>query len=181
MTRDEAWKLVEEALPDVNLRRHVLAAEAVMRALAEKLGEDVESWGLAGLLHDLDYAETQGAPERHALRTAEMLEGRGISDDVMRAILAHAEKAPRDSRIANALCATDPTTGFIVACALVRPDKSLASLQLKSVKKRWKDKRFAAGADRSRMDVCTEIGLSRDEFLLCALDAMRGIRDTLAL
>ena len=181
MTREEAWKLVEDSLKEDNLRKHVLAVEAVMRALARRLGGDEETWGLAGLLHDIDYEETKDDPDRHAVLGAGRLKELGVGPEVIEAVLAHNDHAPREKPIARAICCADPVTGFLVACALVRPDKKLESVKLKSVKKRWREKRFAAGASRERMDLCSELGLERDEFLTIALDAMTGIAPALGL
>jgi putative nucleotidyltransferase with HDIG domain len=181
MTRDEAVKLVEEALADENLRKHVYAVEAVMRALARRFGEDEDLWGLAGLVHDLDYEQTKDDPARHALVSAEKLRALGVDETVVGAVLAHNDKAPRDSHLHRAIVAADPVTGFIVACALVRPDKTLASVEVKSLKKRWKEKRFAAGASRESMAVHEQLGLDRDEFLGISLEAMKGIAERLGL
>ena len=181
MTRDEAWKLVEGSIKNENLKKHSLAVEAVMRALARRLGEDEETWGLAGLVHDIDYDETKDAPDRHAVLGAERLASLGFAPEVLEAVRAHADKAPRESAIARAIYCADPVTGFLVACALVRPEKNVASVELRSVKKRWKEKRFAAGAERPRMDVSGELGLSRDEFLTIALEAMQGVASSIGL
>jgi putative nucleotidyltransferase with HDIG domain len=181
VTRDEALKLVEESLSDENLRKHVYAVEAVMRALARRLDEDEESWGLAGLVHDIDYEQTKDDAERHATVGAEKLRALGVDDTVVNAVLAHNDKAPRDCAMHRAIIAADPVTGFIVAAALVRPDKKLASVKLKSLKKRWKEKRFAAGASREAMAVHDGLGLDRDEFLTISLEAMQGIAGTLGL
>ena len=181
MTREEALTLVDENLSEQNLRKHVIATEAVMRALARRLGGDEDSWGLAGLLHDIDYEETKDDPERHAVVGAERLRALGVADEVVEAVLAHNDKAPRATAMASALTCADPVTGFIVAVALVRPDKKLASVKLKSVKKRWKERRFAAGASREGMAICSELGLERDEFLGVALEAMQGIAPALGL
>jgi len=181
MDRAAADELVCSMIPEGNLRKHVYACEAVMRALAERLGGDVERWGLVGLLHDLDYVETENDPDMHSIKTAAILESKGVEAAIIDAVKAHNDKAPRDSELARAICCTDPVTGFIVACALVRPDKSLASTKVKSLKKRWKEKRFAAGASREGMAICEELGIERDEFLGIALEAMRGISDVLGL
>ena len=181
MTREEALALVEESLSEENLKKHVLAVEAVMRALARRLGGDEDEWGLAGLLHDIDYEETKDDPNRHAVVGAEKLRGLGVAENVIEAVLAHNDKVPREKPIARAITCADPVTGFIIAVALVRPDKKLASVKLKSVKKRWKEKRFAAGASRENMAVSSELGLERDEFLGVSLEAMQGIAPRLGL
>jgi len=175
IARDEALALVVERIPQRNLVNHCVATEVIMRALAARLGEsadDVERWGLAGLLHDLDYAQTADDPARHGLITAEELAGQ-IDDEMLHAILAHADKVPRESAMDKALWCADPTTGFIVAAALVRPEKDLAGVGLKSLKKRWKERAFAKGASRDQMGGCEALGLERDEFLQIALDAMQ--------
>ncbi len=174
--RSDAVALVEERIPNRNLVNHCFAAEFIMEAIAGHLGlsdDDVVRWGLAGLLHDLDYAETAEDFGRHGLVTAELLKGQ-VDDEMLHAILAHAEKAPMETTMDRALYAADPATGFIVAAALVRPDKSLANVEVKSLKKRWKEGAFARGASREQMATCEEIGIPRDDFLALALDAMKA-------
>ena len=174
--RDEALVLVRERIPNANLVNHSVAVELIMEALAKRLGcsdTDVERWALAGLLHDLDYAETGEDPARHGLVTAELLAGR-IDDEMLHAILGHADKAVRETLMDHALWCADPTTGFIVAAALVRPEKDLENVALKSLKKRWKESAFAKGASREQMAGCELIGLERDEFLELALTAMQA-------
>jgi hypothetical protein len=176
MGRTEAFELTRANIPSKNLVNHCVATEVIMEALALRFGldaADVHRWALAGLLHDLDYAETAEDFERHGLVTAEMLEGR-IDDEMLHAILAHAGKAPRESLMDKALYAADPTTGFIVAAALVRPDKSLANVEVRSLLKRWKEKAFARGANREQMAACEELGMEREEFLALALSAMQA-------
>jgi putative nucleotidyltransferase with HDIG domain len=176
MQRAEAMSLVEERIPNQNLVNHCVAVEAIMEALADRFelsDDDRARWGLAGLLHDLDYAETAEDFERHGLDTAEMLEGR-VDEEIIHAILAHADKAPRESKMDVALYAADPTTGFIVAAALVRPEKTLEGVKLKSLRKRWKEKAFARGASRDQMAACSEMELERDDFLQLSLEAMQA-------
>lgn len=183
MNREQAYALVVERIPQRNLVNHCVAAEVIMEALARHLGKsesDVARWGLAGLLHDLDYAETADDPERHATLTASELQGQ-VDDEIIHAILGHADKATRDSDMDKALYCADPTTGFVVATALVRPDKSLAEVKLKSLKKRWKEKAFARGANRDQMAACEELGLERDEFLQIALESMQKRASELGL
>ena len=175
MDRAEAFALVAERIPQRNLVHHCVAAECIMEALARRLElpeSDVTRWGLAGLLHDLDYAETAEDPGRHGLVSAGLLEGL-VDAEVVHAILAHADKVPRESVMDRALYAADPTTGFIVAAALVRPDKDLGAVALSSLLKRWKEKAFARGASREQMGTCSQIGLTRDEFLALSLAAMQ--------
>ena len=176
ISRDEAFALVEERVGQRNLINHSVATEIIMRALAERLGEsadDVERWALAGLLHDLDYAQTADDPARHGLVSAEELAGL-VDDEMLHAILAHADKAPRESAMDHALWCADPTTGFIVAAALVRPEKDLAGVAVKSLKKRWKESAFAKGASREQMAGCEQLGLERDEYLQLSLEAMQA-------
>jgi len=176
MERTEALALVEERIPQRNLVNHCVAVECIMEALARRFAlpaSDIERWSLAGLLHDLDYAETGEEPARHGLVTAEVLAG-AVDDEVIHAILAHAAKAPLESLMDLALYAADPTTGFIVAAALVRPDKDLRAVEVRSLLKRWKEKAFARGANREQMDTCTKIGLTREEFLALSLAAMQS-------
>ncbi|KAF0208891.1 MAG: HDIG domain-containing protein [Actinomycetota bacterium] len=176
ITREAALALVNERIPNRNLVNHCVATEVIMEALAQRLelsDADIERWALAGLLHDLDYAETAENPDRHALITAELL-GDEVDEEMRHAILAHADKAPRESQFDRALYAADPTTGFIVAAALVRPDRSLAAVEVRSLLKRWKEKAFARGASREQMAVCEELGLTREEFLTLALAAMQA-------
>lgn len=176
MERAEALAAVRERVPQANLVNHSVAVECIMESLARRFGlpdADVARWALAGLLHDLDYAETGEDPARHGLVTAELL-GDTVDAEIVHAILAHADKAPRESLMDRALWAADPTTGFIVAAALVRPDRDLRAVELRSLLKRWKEKAFARGADRDQMDACSEIGLTREEFLALSLAAMQG-------
>ncbi len=176
MDRAEAFALVAERIPQANLVNHSVAVEVIMEALAKRFGlpeEDVARWALAGLLHDLDYAETAEDPARHGLLTAEALAGR-VDDEIVHAILGHADKVERETLMDKALYAADPTTGFVVAAALGRPDKDLAAVEVRSLLKRWKEKAFARGASREQMDTCSEMGLTRDEFLALSLAAMQG-------
>lgn len=181
MIREEALKLVREKVPEASLQNHMLATEAVMIALAQRLGENPEKWGLAGLLHDLDYEETIDDFPRHGYVTSELLREKGISEEILDAIVAHAGHRERSTVLDKALYAADPVTGLIVAAALIRPEKKLEPVKLKSIKKRFKEKQFARGADREQIRSCEEMGLTLDEFLELSLDAMKGIADDLGL
>ncbi len=182
MTRDEAFALVKSRLGETATLAHCLATEACMRALAERFDEDVELWGLTGLVHDLDLDECQADMERHALVGAEILREHGVEDAVVQAVLGHNDKAERISLMAKALWVVDPTTGFVTAAALIRPSKSTSDLKVKSIKKRMKDKRFAAAVNRDQIRSCqTELGLELDEFLTICRDAMDNIRTDLGL
>lgn len=181
MTREDAWRLVQDKIKNENLRKHILAVEAVMRGLAEHFGEDAERWACAGLLHDIDYEETVDNPEAHGKIGAEFLQGLGVDDVIVNAVLAHADKAPRNSLINKCIFCSDPVTGLVVAAALVRPDKKLAGVEVKNLLKRFKEKRFAAGADRDRISACEEAGLSLEQFLEIALKSMQKISADLGL
>ncbi len=181
MTREEALKLVSERIKNRNLVKHCLAVEAAMRALAPRFGGDPDKWALAGLLHDLDYEETKDAPERHALVTVEELRGMGFADEeILNAILAHAEKKSPETPMEWALHAVDPLTGLIVAAALVHPEK-LAGLTTKNVLNRYKEKSFARSASRETIAKCERLGMTLEEFVEVVLSAMKGIRGELGL
>jgi putative nucleotidyltransferase with HDIG domain len=182
MNRDEGYQLIQDRLGGTHTVSHCLATEACMRALAERLGEDVELWGLTGLVHDLDLDETGMEQDRHTLVAAEVLRERGAPEELVRAVLGHNDKAARDTLMARALWVVDPTTGFITAAALIRPSKSTSDLKVKSIKKRMKDKRFAAAVNRDQIRACEDqLGIELGDFLELCRAAMDGIRDELGL
>ena len=181
MTREEALKLVNEKVSNKNLRKHMLATEAVMKHLAAHLKEDEKLWGLAGLLHDLDYDQTVNDFPRHGLNTAEMLADTDVPEEAVYAIKSHPGHFPRKSLLDKALYAVDPITGLIVAAALMHPTKKLKNIDVDFVKRRFKEKRFAAGADRDQIRSCEEIGLGLDEFIGLSLKAMQEIDEPLGL
>lgn len=181
LSRDEALALVNEHLSKKNLIKHVLAVEAIMRALARRFDEDEQIWGLAGLLHDLDYERTGETPDRHGHVTLEILQEHDVPAEVRRAVLAHVGHVERTSLLDKAIYCVDPVTGLIVASALMHPTKSLAGLDAVFVGKRFKEKRFAAGANREAIARCQELGLELHDFLEISLDAMRGISRELGL
>ncbi len=187
-TRDRALALMHEYTPSDALRKHMYAVEAAMRAMAGKLGGDADAWGLVGLLHDFDYERFPNpdhAPDReHPAEGVRILQSQGFPDELCRAILGHANYSgvPRDSAVARALFAVDELCGFLVACALVRPSKSLMDLEVSSVKKKLKDKAFARGV--SREDViqgAAELGVPLDEHIAFVLAALRPVERTLGL
>jgi len=183
ISRDDALKLLDQYISNRNLIKHCLAAEAVMQALADRLDEDPEKWGLAGLLHDLD-VETQPDLATHTSETVMVLEKRGIDPEIIDSIRMHNEQAhgrKRSTRFQHALAAGETITGLITASALVRPDKKLGSVKPKSVRKRFKEKAFARGADREIIRECEKLGLEVHEFCDLALQAMQGISDELEL
>ena len=180
MDRATAYKLVCEKITQDNLIKHIISVEAVMRSLAVHFGEDSERWGLVGLLHDLDYMETVSTPERHTFLTRDWLTVYPeIDSDIIHAIQSHAEHVACQSRMDWAVYATDPTTGLITAAALMHPSKKLSLLEVKSILKRFKDKRFAVGARRDAIAKCDQLGLTLEEFLALALDGMRSTADEL--
>jgi predicted hydrolase (HD superfamily) len=182
MDRQAAWDLLCEYTKNENLRKHALAVEACMFAYARKFGEDENTWGGVGLIHDFDYEMYPNAPD-HPLKGSEILKGKGYSEDVRRAILGHADYTgvPRDTQMAKVLFACDELAGFITACALVRPDR-LATLEARSVRKRMKDKAFARSV--SREDIikgAEELSVPLDEHISFCIEAMRGVAETLGL
>jgi len=181
MNRDDALALVEKHLKNKNLIKHSLAVEACMREFAEKFGEDVDKWGLAGLLHDLDYDYTYDDPANHALKTTEMLKEYHLDADIIHAIKAHCGQAELESKMDVALYTSDPTTGFIIACALMHPSKKLENINLERMQKRFKVKTFAKGAGREQMQECIKMGVELDDFLTTCLSAMMKIKDDLEL
>jgi putative nucleotidyltransferase with HDIG domain len=183
MIREEALDSVKANVENANLVKHMLATEAIMRALARRLGEDEEEWGLTGLLHDIDVELTSEDMREHGKLGADLARELGANETMAHAILCHNEThgIPLETKLDKALFCADPLTGLITAAALVRPDKKLAGLEAKSVKKRFKEKSFAAGADRQQISMCSEIGLELDEFIELGLEAMKGIAQELGL
>ncbi|NLJ84979.1 MAG: HDIG domain-containing protein [Firmicutes bacterium] len=181
MDRTEALELVKKHVKTENLIKHMLAAEAIMRRLALHFGEDVELWGLAGLVHDVDYEETASDPSRHAIIGAELLRSLDVDPAIVQAVLGHADKGPRLTMMDKALYATDPLTGLLVACALVHPDKQINSVDVEFALNRFGEKSFARGADREIIRSCGELGLELEEFVTLGLEAMQGIAEDLGL
>ena len=183
MNRNEAIGIVREFIKNENLVRHMLAVEAVMRFYAEKTGEDVESWGMVGLLHDFDW-EIHPTLDEHPQAGAAILRERGVPEPIVRAILSHADHTgvPRSTTMEKALYACDEITGLITAVALVRPSRSLSDLEASSVKKKWKDRAFAAGANREEITKATEeFGIELWEHVGNVILAMRRIAPDLGL
>jgi putative nucleotidyltransferase with HDIG domain len=183
MTRDEALSIVHEYVKNENLVKHMLAVEAAMRFYAEKFGEDVEKWAVAGLLHDFDW-EIHPNMETHPQEGAPILRERGVPEEIVRAVMSHADHTgvPRQTQMEKALAACDEITGLITAVALVRPSKSLLDLEPSSVKKKWKDKAFAAGANREEIEkTAAEFGIELWEHVGNVIQAMRRIAPELGL
>jgi putative nucleotidyltransferase with HDIG domain len=184
MHRDQALSLVRERVLSENLVKHMLAAEAIMGALAGRLGGDQDQWRLAGLLHDLDVEETADTMEVHGTRTVDWLRATGFEDEeVLRAILAHnpSNGSVVDSPLERALFACDCLTGLVTAAALIRPEKKLGLVTLGSLHKRFKEPAFAKGARREDIMTCSELGIELDEFLDLGLKAMQEVSDELGL
>ena len=181
MTREEALQMVQDKVKNKNLQKHMFATEAVMRRLARHFGEDEAMWGLAGLLHDLDYDETVNDFPKHGLVTAELLEDTDVPDEVIHAIKSHPGHFPRESLMDRAIYAADPVTGLIVAAALMHPSKKLKNLDVDFVERRFKEKRFAAGANRDQIRSCEDMELSLNDFIALSLEAMQSIDDQLGL
>ncbi len=188
MNRDEALALMHEYTESEALRAHMYAVEAAMRAYARHYGEDEEAWGLVGLLHDFDYEKYPNAERRpdaeHPTFGVGVLRERGLPEPMLDAILGHASHTgfPRHSLMAKTLFAVDELCGFLVACALVRPSKSLQDLEVKSVKKKLKDKAFARGVNREEVLQGTdELGVALDEHIGFVVEALRPVEDRLGL
>ncbi len=184
MTREEAFKLLEQKIKDPNMIKHSLAVEACLRELALHFNQDPEIWGLAGLLHDYDYKEMLPYPEKHGLVAAEELQQLGLNNqEILQAIKAHNEKngTPRESLLDKAIHCTDPMTGLIVATALILPSKKINDVTIELILNRYKEKRFAAGANREIIARCSELNLSLEQFSEICLRAMQKISNVLGL
>jgi putative nucleotidyltransferase with HDIG domain len=183
MNRSEALESIKENVENANLIKHMLATEAIMRALARRLGENETEWGLAGLLHDIDVELTEGDMNAHSKLGADIARDLGASEAIANAILCHNEThgVIPETTMEKALYCTDPLTGLITAAVLVRPDKKIENLEVKSVQKRFKEKSFAAGANREQIASCSEIGLDLDEFITIGVAAMKDIAPQLEL
>lgn len=186
MDRTTAWKIMTEFTESESLRRHMLAVEAAMRAYAPRFGGDVERWGVVGLLHDFDYEKySDVAVEGHPVVGSKILRERGVDEEIIRAILSHAEAitgVKPESDMEKALVAVDELTGFIIAVALVRPSKSVLDVKPKSIRKKWKDKSFAAPVDREEIEHAAEaLGVPLDEHIQIVLEAMKGEAKALGL
>lgn len=187
-SRDSALALMHEYTASDSLRKHMLAVEAAMRAYAAKLGEDQERWGLAGLMHDFDYErypnDAHSATEEHPAQGVAILRDQGWPEDILQAILGHAAycNVPRTTPMAKALFAVDELTGLITATALVKPTKSVHDVEVKSVRKKMKDKAFARGVSREDVVLgAQELGVELDDHIQFVIDAMRGVAPELGL
>lgn len=186
VTREDAWQLVNEFTKNQNLVRHMLAVEAGMRAYARKFGEDEELWGIVGLVHDFDYEQNPDLTvEGHPVTGARILRERNWPEEMVRAVLSHASEytgVPRESLMETALYAVDDLTGLLVAVALVRPSKDIRDVKLKSVRKKWKDKAFAAAVNREEIEnAAADLEVDLNDHIQIVLDAMKGIALELGL
>ncbi len=178
MEREKALELLKENVKDEKMRVHCLASEAVLRALARRLGEDEDKWGLAGLLHDIDVELTNADPCKHALEAERILSEYNLDPEIIDAITMHNEKATgkvRSTKFQHALAAGETITGLIYATTLVYPDKKITSVKSKSVVKRMKEKAFAASVNRDHILECEKIGILLPEFAEISVNAMREI------
>jgi putative nucleotidyltransferase with HDIG domain len=183
MTRDEAYCLLTEFTQSESLRKHALAVEACVRAYARKFGENEELWGVVGLIHDFDYEKYPSA-EDHPFKGSEILKERGASEEIRRAILSHANYSgvPRESKLEKTLFACDELAGFITASALVKPNKSLAECDAKSIRKKMKDKAFARSVSREDIvNGSADMGIDLEEHIAFCIEAMKGIAPELGL
>jgi len=191
VTREQAWTLLNEYTKNPNLVKHGLAVEAAMRAYARHLGQDEERWGVVGLIHDFDYEQYPAMDgdtprkEWHTYAGARILRERGWSEEIVQDILSHAsyvEDAPRDTLLRKALYAVDELTGLIIAVALVRPSKSIMDVKVSSVRKKWKDRSFAAGVNREDIEEgAATLNVELSEHIGIVLDALQGIAADLEL
>ncbi|MEA3443621.1 MAG: HDIG domain-containing protein [Bacteroidota bacterium] len=183
INRNEALELLKQYVKKENMLKHSLASEAVMKALARRLGEDEERWGLAGLLHDIDVELTNADPKIHGLKAGKLLEGK-VDEEIIDAITHHNEEATgieRTTKFQYALAAGETITGLVTATTLVYPDKKIKSIKTKSVTKRMKQSNFAASVSREIIMECEKIGIPINEFAEIAVSAMREISDELGL
>lgn len=180
MNRQEALNLLSDKVKNKNLFKHMIAVEAIMRELADYFKEDQETWGLCGLLHDFDYEETLNDFPSHGLIAEKELQGK-VSEDVLAGIRAHTGLVERKTLMEKAIYCADPVSGFIVAAALVLPEKKLANVKIENLLNRFKEKHFAKGASRPQMEACSDLGLTLEKFFEISLNAMKKIADELGL
>jgi len=184
ISRDQAFQRLQEHVKNEKTIIHCLASEAVMRALAGRLGEDRDRWGITGLLHDIDVEVTHADPKVHALKAEELLEDFGLDSEMIDAIRMHNDEAtgiPRSTTFQHALAAGETITGLIYATTLVYPDKKIEGVKYKSVSRRMKEKAFAASVNRDHIMECEKIGIPLDEFIRLSVDAMREISGSIGL
>jgi putative nucleotidyltransferase with HDIG domain len=183
LTRDEALNLIRKNVTKRNVIYHMLAVEAIMRSVAKHFGEDENRWGLIGLLHDVDYEKTEATPEKHSILAEDILRGM-VPDDYIKSIKTHNFRytgIKPENKIEKALIASDAISGLLVACALVMPSKKLADVKVETVAKKFRDKDFARGAERERILICEEIGISKEKFFEISLDGLKNVASEIGL
>lgn len=183
LAREQAFALVRQNISKKNVIYHVVAVEAIMKALARNFGEDEEKWGLTGLLHDVDYEKTESTPERHSLLAETILKGQ-VEPEIIKAIKTHNFEhtgVKPEIKMEMALVAADAVSGLLIACALVMPSKKLADVRVESVNKKFRDKDFARGADRDRMLYCERLGLSKERFFEISLNGLKEYASEIGL
>ena len=190
ITKEQADKLIDEYIKEPITKLHLLESEAIMRALAKRLDKDEEAWGIIGLLHDIDWDMTKNDQTNHCIKCQEILKQAGASDFLIETIQSHGyenemipelQNKKRETKIQHCLVAAETLTGLIIASALMQPDKKLVSVQLSSLKKKFKNKGFAARCNRELIRECEKAGIPLDEFLEMGLGALQGISNKLSL
>jgi putative nucleotidyltransferase with HDIG domain len=179
--RETALSILQEYTKSNSLLKHAFAVEQAMKSYAKKFGEDTEKWGFTGLLHDFDY-EMYPSIDEHPYKGVEILKNKGVDEDILQAILGHAEytNTPRKTLMAKTLFAVDELCGFLMACGYVRPDKKISNLEVKSVKKKLKDKSFAKGVNRDDIEKgILELGVDKDEHIKFVIDSLAEIEEIL--
>ena len=177
----ESIDMLNKHVKNNNLKKHMYACAAAMKNLAIHFVDNEDLWETVGLIHDIDYERTADDTEMHGTVGKQMLSDEGYSSEICDAVEAHVGRVPRDTQLKKAIYSVDPLTGLIVACALIRPEKILAPIDLAFVKKRMKEKRFAANANRQPIHDSVEMGIEEDEFITIVLNAMKGISDKMGL
>ena len=189
LNRKQSYELLKKYLKDEKNLLHSIESEAIMRALAQRLNQDQERWGLLGLLHDIDWELVGDKTEDHLTKAPEILKEAGFDDEFIETVVSHGygfecaglQDKKRSREVEYALACAETVTGLIYAAVLVRPDKKIANMELKSLKKKFKDKAFAANCNREVIRECEQLGIEIDEFLQISLDAMKGIADQIGL
>jgi putative nucleotidyltransferase with HDIG domain len=190
VTKQQVDELIEEYITDPITKLHCIESEVIMKALAKRLGEDEEAWGIIGLLHDIDWDLTKTSTSEHCIKSQEILREVGATDFLIETIISHGygmdlipalKDKERSTVLQYALVSAETLTGLIVACAFVQPDKKLSSVKLSSLKKKFKNKSFAGGCKRELILECEKAGIPLDEFLALGLEALQGISDKLGL
>lgn len=182
MDREFAISLLEKYVKADNLRKHMLATEVIMRVLAKKFNKDEDTWGIVGLIHDIDYELCGSDTSKHGILAEKILKDANFPEEIIEAVKAHVKGVEVDDNPMHiALCAADAVNGLIVAGALIKPEKSLTAIDTNFIMKRFKEKAFARGANREEIKLCERLGLSLEEFITLSLSAMQEIHEELGL